>query len=113
MPTAKRQPNQKQNHRLKTNGANVAQPVKEVEFVLACYGAEDVFVCGDFNDWHPAGLRMIGMPGAGLWKKRLILPPGRHEYKFVVDGKWLHDPNARENVRNNCGSLNSVLEVQP
>ena len=21
------------------------------------------------------------------------LPEGRHEYKFFVDGQWLHDPN--------------------
>ena len=21
------------------------------------------------------------------------LPAGRHEYKFFVDGQWLHDPN--------------------
>jgi 1,4-alpha-glucan branching enzyme len=85
----------------------------DVDFVLECNGAEQVFVCGDFNDWHPTSLRMIGNPDMGLWEKRLVLPPGRHEYKFIVDGKWLHDPDARENVRNIHGSLNSVVEVSP
>jgi 1,4-alpha-glucan branching enzyme len=85
----------------------------EVEFVLECNGAEQVYICGDFNLWRPTSLRMIGNPDAGLWEKRLVLPPGRYEYKFVVDGNWTHDPDARENVSNLYGSLNSVVEVRP
>ena len=88
-------------------------PAHEVEFVLECAGAEHVYVCGDFNEWKPAGLPMIGSPESGLWEKRLLLPPGRHEYKFVVDGQWRHDPDAHENVPNAFGSLNSVAEVEP
>ena len=93
--------------------AFAAPPVREVEFVLECVGAERVCVCGEFNAWHPAGLPMVGTPDTGQWKKHLVLPPGRHEYKFVVDGKWLHDPNARQNVPNTHGSLNSIIEVLP
>ena len=85
---------------------------RQVDFVLECNGAEHVYVCGDFNQWRPACLRMIGNPEDGLWEKRLMLPPGRHEYKFVVDGRWLHDPESQENVANVYGSLNSVVEVQ-
>jgi 1,4-alpha-glucan branching enzyme len=88
-------------------------PGREVDFVLEFIGAEQVYVCGDFNDWHPTCLRMIGNADAGLWEKRLTLPAGRFEYKFVVDGNWLHDPDARENVPNIHGSLNSVVEVRP
>jgi len=47
----------------------------------------------------------------GLWETSLALPPGRHEYKFVVDGQWLPDPNAHESVFNAHGTLNSVLVV--
>jgi 1,4-alpha-glucan branching enzyme len=86
--------------------------VGEADFVLQCTGAEQVYVCGDFNEWKPASLRMISTSAAGLWEKRLVVPVGRHEYKFVVDGNWVHDPDARENVRNSFGSFNSVLEVQ-
>jgi 1,4-alpha-glucan branching enzyme len=85
----------------------------EVAFVLASNGAEHVNLCGDFNDWQPAGRRMTGSADAGWWKIRLALEPGRYEYKFVVDGKWVHDPHARENVPNIHGSLNSVVEVYP
>jgi hypothetical protein len=85
----------------------------EVEFVLEHSGAEQVYICGDFNGWQPACLRMIGKPEAGLWEKRLPLQPGRYEYKFLVDGHWVHDPDARENVPNVYGSLNSVVDVEP
>ncbi len=88
-----------------------SQSGHDVIFVLEYSGAEHVYVCGDFNDWDPASLRMVGNADAGLWEKRLNLPPGRYEYKFVVDGNWLHDPDARENVPNLYGSFNSVLEV--
>jgi 1,4-alpha-glucan branching enzyme len=87
--------------------------VHEVAFVLECLGAGHVYVCGDFNDWRPASLRMIGNPESGLWAKRLLLPAGRHEYKFIVDGQWQHDPEAENNVPNVYGSLNSVVEVAP
>lgn len=87
--------------------------IREVDFVLERAGAEHVYVCGDFNDWRPTSLRMIGNADVGVWEKRLTLAPGRYEYKFFADGKWLHDPDARENVPNLLGSLNSVVEVRP
>jgi len=93
--------------------APAASPRREVNFVLECCGAEQAYVCGDFNDWRPMSLPMIGSAAAGLWEKRLTLAPGRYEYKFFVDGRWLHDPAARENIPNAHGSLNSVMEVHP
>ena len=111
MPTTKNQ--RSQTDKMKTNGLPAPQPSRQVDFVLDCNGAEHVFVCGDFNDWQPTSLRMIGSSDLGLWEKRLVLPPGRHEYKFVVDGQWQHDRDARENVLNEFGTLNSVVEVRP
>lgn len=82
----------------------------DVDFVLEHSPAENVYVCGDFNDWQPVSLSpMDGRQG--LWKKRLSLPPGRYEYKFVVDGNWIPDPAAQENIPNTFGSINSVLEI--
>ena len=88
------------------------QKTVEVEFVLDIGEVDHAYVCGDFNNWQPTSLRMIGNPAAGLWEKRLALPPGRYEYKFFVDGTWLHDPDAAQNVPNIYGTLNSVVEVQ-
>jgi 1,4-alpha-glucan branching enzyme len=110
MPKSKNQPGQK--NKIEITAPTTIPPCREVGFILKCQRAEHVYVCGDFNGWHPASLRMICDPDAGQWEKRLILPRGRHEYKFVVDGNWLHDPDARENVSNIYGSLNSVVEVR-
>ncbi len=43
----------------------------------------------------------------------MTLPPGRYEYKFLVDGQWVPDVKAKNSVFNRYGTLNSVIEVQP
>lgn len=84
----------------------------ETTFTLDCPKAGEVYLCGDFNEWSAAGLSMIQRTENGHWEKRLALAPGRYEYKFVVDGEWIHDLRACENVLNSHGSLNSVVEVR-
>lgn len=83
----------------------------EVEFVFDHCGAEQVCICGDFNGWQPDTLQLNGAAEGCLWERKVPLQPGRYEYKFLVDGEWVHDPNARENVLNAFGSLNSVVKV--
>jgi hypothetical protein len=48
----------------------------------------------------------------GHWETTVALAPGRYQYKFVVDGEWIPDLLAQENVWNEHGSLNSVVEVR-
>ena len=83
-----------------------------VTFILDRPDACEVFLCGDFNQWARESLRMIRNDGAGRWEKRLTLLPGRYEYKFVVDGQWISDPQAPAEVPNPHGSFNSVVEVR-
>ena len=92
--------------------AQIAPQRVEVTFSLYRPGAREVFLCGDFNQWSPTSLRMIRQSASDGWSKRLTLAPGCYEYKFVVDGEWVHDPEASENVCNHHGSLNSVMEVR-
>ncbi len=49
--------------------------------------------------------------GDGRWMKELVLPPGRYEYLYVVDGRWQPDPGAAERVPNPFGGENGVLIV--
>lgn len=72
--------------------------------------ATAVFIAGSFNDWHPGASPMLRVSD-GRWVKDLSLPPGRHEYRFVVDGLWVDDPKARETVPNPHGGVNAVLVV--
>lgn len=73
-------------------------------------GARTVFMAGSFNEWHPAATEMIDM-GAGRWVKELVLPPGRYEYRLVVDGHWMADPLCSVTVPNACGGQNSVMNL--
>ena len=72
--------------------------------------ASEVCIAGSFNDWHPNATPMI-LLGDGRWAKELTLPPGRYEYRFVVDGQWVDDPAAKETVANPFGGFNAVLVV--
>ena len=81
-------------------------------FVFSGPNAKRVSVSGEFNGWSPDATPMKRRSD-GQWETTLALKPGRYQYKFVVDGNWIHDPNARENVGNEHGSLNSVTEIRP
>lgn len=94
-----------------TTGIQAGPKVIEVTFALERAEAREVYLCGDFNSWSPKGMRMIRRDGNGRWEKRLRLPPGRCEYKFVVDDEWVADPDAGQDVINAYGSINSVREV--
>ena len=82
---------------------------KPVEFALNAPQANSVVVAGSFNNWDPKKTAM--QRDGEKWKTKIPLAPGRYEYRFVVDGQWITDPNCKETVRNDYGSTNSVLVV--
>jgi hypothetical protein len=82
-----------------------------ISFVLTNAHAGRVAVSGEFNHWSADATPMMSQ-GDGAWKTTLALPPGRHQYKFVVDGHWMPDPNASEQVADGYGAVNSVIEVR-
>ncbi|MDD5704594.1 MAG: glycogen-binding domain-containing protein [Kiritimatiellae bacterium] len=71
----------------------------------------EVFVAGSFNDWNPRQHQLRDNPDEGDYKLTLTLPPGRHEYKFIVNGAWHIDLACPNWVPNQVGSLNSVIVV--
>lgn len=73
-------------------------------------GAQAVFLAGTFNQWRPTATPMQ-CTGADCWSVELELPPGIYEYRFIVDGAWVHDPASAETVPNPFGGLNSVVRV--
>src|SRR5215218_7877493 len=81
-----------------------------VPLKLVAPAAKAVCVAGTFNDWQTSAMPL--KPGSGgVWMGELLLKPGRYEYLFVVDGKWMPDPSAPESVPNPFGGLNSVVSV--
>ncbi|MGB4846379.1 MAG: glycogen-binding domain-containing protein [Saprospiraceae bacterium] len=71
--------------------------------------AKEVVLAGTFNGWDEHTTLM--QKTADGWELKADLPPGRYEYKYIVDGEWMHDPACKENVRNEHNTLNSVLNI--
>ncbi len=88
--------------------ARKAQPKVTFEFMAPA--AKKVLVAGDFTSWDKSAVS-LEKDKKGLWRKELSLKPGKYQYKFVVDGKWVTDPNNKNTFRNQFGSENSVKEV--
>ncbi len=79
-------------------------------FAVAAPRADSVAVMGDFSAWQPVQLE--DREGKGVWTAILELPPGRYEYAFLVDGRWVgQDPVADEYVRS-FGEYASVRYVE-
>ena len=57
-----------------------------VEFSCHAPEAQAVFVAGTFNDWRPEATPLRRQPD-GHWRITLPLPPGHHEFKFIVEMK--------------------------
>ena len=95
----------------KANRTPIASKLVEVTFSLDRPGAQDVYLCGHFDQWSPVLLRMVRHGASDRWEQRLTLAPGRYQYGFVVDGEGIPDPEAFENVHIQCDSLSSVMEV--
>lgn len=71
--------------------------------------AAQAILTGTFIDWSEDGLPMQ-WTGQG-WELCLELPAGTYEYKFIVDGEWLHDPANEETRPNEYHTLNSVRHI--
>jgi hypothetical protein len=79
-------------------------------FHLAGYPqAKKVIVTGSFNRWSETDFEMKKTPTG--WELLVQLPVGEYEYKFIVDGKWMHDPVNGEKRLNEFLNYNSVLTV--
>lgn len=82
---------------------------KPHNFELAGFSdAKQVTVAGSFNGWKPDELLMRKTESG--WQLNYVLGPGNYEYKFIVDGKWISDP---DNPLSSKSSGNSFLIIDP
>lgn len=84
---------------------------KTVEFKLSAPSAKKVSLAGSFNNWDPNAL-IAKKDIKGNWSVKVALKPGKHEYKFFVDGNWVSDPKSKCCVYNSFGTQNCVVEVK-
>lgn len=72
--------------------------------------AKKVFVAGSFNNWRPRQIRMNPTAG-GAWVLPVYLDMGTHFYKYVVDGKWITDPDNKNLRLDADGNANSFFGI--
>jgi 1,4-alpha-glucan branching enzyme len=84
---------------------------RRLHFILDAPLAGSVILMADFNKWdnkiHP-----MKKDDKGIWSKTVVIPCGRYEYKFLVDGEWWNDPRNPEVCYNKHGTLNSVITLE-
>ena len=85
-------------------------PKQKVTFSIVAPQARSVKLVGDFSGWeeNPVELKKLK---DGQWKATLSLAEGRHEYRYLVDGKWHDDPDCPIRVPNAFGGENCVRMV--
>ena len=72
-----------------------------------------VHLCGSFTNWLET-VPMAPEPtpgGAQVFAVVCNLPPGYHQYKFIVDGEWRHDEN-QAFIQDPLGNVNNWLFVK-
>lgn len=95
-----------------TVAAAPGDTVYMVRFVLMAPDARSVALVGDFNDWNRAATALAPSGKDGVWTASVALPPGRHEYAFIVDGDgWTADPLATLTIHDDFGTASSIVTV--
>lgn len=72
--------------------------------------AKIVAVAGSFNNWNQSQL-LFAREG-DEWVCRVNLPRGKYQYKFIIDGNWITDPNNSTIVSDDRGNMNSLLAAE-
>ncbi len=86
---------------------------KRVTFEYRGSPDDEVYLSGSPWQWDPQAKRMKQGDGRGHFSRSVLLPPGKYEYKYRVNGRWCVDPeNACRWTVNPYGTLNNIIEVK-
>jgi 1,4-alpha-glucan branching enzyme len=82
--------------------------LKPINFYCAAPDAKTVQIAGDFNHWHPVSMHQ---QLDGWWFIQLLLAHGHHQYRFLVDGEPMLDPQASGMTRDSDNEPVSLIAV--
>lgn len=78
----------------------------------SCVWADRITVSGTFNEWDERGISLL-QSRDGVWRVTVELPAGqRHEFRYVIDGRWQTDYHADGFTDNIYGSHNSMIDLE-
>ena len=72
--------------------------------------AKNVIVAGSFNKWNENLFKMTKVEDG--WELTLKIRPGEYQYRFIVDGKWIEDPNNPNKIENEYHQYNSLINIK-
>lgn len=97
---------------------------RKVKFIFDSPSSKTVYLAGQFNNWAADKakvsknetvnivIEMEKNKQTGFWEKFVFLPPGKYQYKYVLDGQiWKYDQNTLEKVDDGYGGYNSIIVV--
>jgi len=91
------------------------QPVaagQQHRFVIYRAGIKKIEIAGSFTNWQRVPLQPDG--SSGYWEITLEIPPGEHAFSYILDGdKILPDPTVPVREKDDFGTVNSILVVEP
>jgi chromosome partitioning protein len=70
-----------------------------------------ICVAGEFNRWSATATPLRYDPQVGAHHAIVEIPPGRYQYRLVIDGKWRADPYNAQKRLNDDNEPNSLLVV--
>ena len=86
------------------------QVTKKQTFRFKAATAGSVLLVGDSTHWQQRGIP-LQKANDGIWTASVELPPGKHTYRFTVDGEWRDDPECTLRIPNPFGSQDMVREA--
>ena len=103
----------KENKILNTKGKSKTgkKTYKNVEISFYSPEAMNVYVAGEFNGWDTQTLPMK-KDKDGVWRSKIKLFPGRHEYKLFSDNVWIENLPGAEAISNPFGTQNFIISVK-
>ena len=72
--------------------------------------AKKVIVAGSFNKWDEHLFKMNKTKNG--WELTLQMKPNIYQYRFIVDGQWMEDPENPHKTRNEFDEYNSVIDIK-
>ncbi len=90
--------------------ARQSKSTKEQTFRFAAPDARSVLLVGDFTRWQEQAIP-LRKDKKGIWRASIELAPGKHAYRFLVDGEWRDDPECMQRVPNPFGGQDMVRQT--
>jgi 1,4-alpha-glucan branching enzyme len=90
--------------------ATSSKTSKRQTFRFTAPDATSVLLVGDFTHWEQNPIP-LNKDKRGTWTASVQLAPGKHTYRFIVNGEWRDDPECTLRVPNPFGSQDMIREA--